>query len=122
MPEYDSVRFQPPAPVARVTIRNPSTEHEVQGVPMLIDSGADVTLIPQQVAVELTLELLSRRYELVGFDGRGGAADAVVAVLSLEGKIYRGQFLVIDQDWGILGRNILNTMTITLDGPRREWR
>ena len=89
---------------------------------MLLDSGADVTLLPRAVAVALQLELLPRRYELVGYDGRGNEAEAVNAILELEGRVYRGQFLLIDDDCGILGRNILNTIVLTLDGPRLAWR
>lgn len=32
-----------------------------------------------------------------------------------------GQLLVIDQEVGILGRNILNTVALLLDGPQQTW-
>jgi len=47
MPAYDATRFEPPAPLARVILRNPDTSTTWSDVPMLLDSGADVTLIPQ---------------------------------------------------------------------------
>jgi hypothetical protein len=47
MPAYDGVLFTPPAPVARVILRHSDTGASVADVPMLIDCGADVTLIPQ---------------------------------------------------------------------------
>jgi hypothetical protein len=37
------------------------------------------------------------------------------------GRTFRGQFLVIDEETGILGRNILNTLALLLDGPRQTW-
>ncbi len=37
-------------------------------------------------------------------------------------RTFRGQFLLIDQDWGILGRNVLNNVPILLDGPNLVWR
>ena len=47
MPAYDASRFNPPAPSATVTLRNQDNHKSVVDVPMLLDSGADVTLIPQ---------------------------------------------------------------------------
>jgi hypothetical protein len=46
MPEYDSSRFDPPAPLARVGLRNPDSGKTVSDIPMLIDSGADASLVP----------------------------------------------------------------------------
>ena len=34
---------------------------------------------------------------------------------------FRGQFLVTDASPGILGRNILNLLVLTLDGPGLAW-
>jgi hypothetical protein len=48
MPEYDATRFSPPAPVARVTLRNPQTNAELADQLLLIDTGADTTLIPSR--------------------------------------------------------------------------
>ncbi len=45
MPHYDATRFEPPAPLAQVTICNPDNGTLNPDVPMLLDSGADVTLI-----------------------------------------------------------------------------
>jgi hypothetical protein len=45
MPAYDGNRFEPPAPVARVTLRH-SGGGQVE-ILMLLDSGADVTLSPE---------------------------------------------------------------------------
>ena len=56
MPKYDS-SFTPPAPVARVTLTNPHTGTALNDVPMLLDSGADVTLIPEWAAVALGLDI-----------------------------------------------------------------
>jgi hypothetical protein len=40
MPAYDSTRFDPPAPVAAVALRNPQTSAVWSDIPMLLDSGA----------------------------------------------------------------------------------
>jgi hypothetical protein len=49
MPAYDATQFDPPAPLAQVTLRNPDNGAIRPDVPMLLDSGADVTLIPQAI-------------------------------------------------------------------------
>ena len=45
MPAYDGTRFDPPAPLVHVSVRNPASGAVLPEVPMLLDSGADVTLL-----------------------------------------------------------------------------
>ena len=68
-----------PAPVARVVVRHPEREQSVGDVPMLIDSGADATLLPRSAATSLGLEGTGERYQLVGFDGTISESEAVHA-------------------------------------------
>ena len=78
MPEYDRNRFAPPAPVAEVNLRHPETGAICSAVPMLIDSGADVTLVPRSAVTRLDAPLIpDRQYELIGFDGTPSFAPAV---------------------------------------------
>lgn len=122
MPSYDSTRFSPPAPIASVSFRNPETGLRCANVSMLIDSGADATLIPKEVASVLGLNPSPNQlYELAGFDGSITAAEVVRLEMIFLGKNFRGQFLLIDQEYGILGRNILNAVTLLFDGPNLNW-
>ena len=122
MPAYDAVRFDPPAPLAHVTLRNLTTGVHWSNVPMLLDSGADVTLLPRAVLDQLDLIMLTdRQYELVGFDGEARMASAVKLELVLAGRVFKGTFLLIEQDWGIIGRNILNALPLIFDGPQHSW-
>jgi len=59
---YNAVDFDPPAPVAYVTLRNSATYEEWQDVPMLLDSGADVSLVPQMVVNRLNLTVVSNQH------------------------------------------------------------
>lgn len=45
---YNAVTFDPPAPVAYITLRNGDSGSEWSDVPMQLDSGADITLPRQQ--------------------------------------------------------------------------
>lgn len=122
MPAYDATLFDPPAPVAYVTLRNPDTGAVYSDVPMLLDSGADISLIPQTVVAQLGLTILpDRQYELIGIDGSISFAQAVRAELVFCRRVYRGQFLLVEQEWGILGRNVLNAVSLLFDGPRLLW-
>jgi hypothetical protein len=122
MPMYDTERFDPPAPMAQVTLRDPDNQVLQPDVPMLLDSGADVTLVPQAAVDALGVAIVpDRRYELVGFDGSMSLASVVRLELLFCGRTFRGQFLVIDRAWGILGRNVLNAVSIVLDGPSLVW-
>ena len=120
MPDYDVQQFDPPAPVARVTVR--MLDRGISDVPMLIDSGADVTLIPQTCAERLGLVgQLEVGLQLRGITGNGLAAKVVEAQVVFLGRNFRGRFPLIDAEYGI-GRNVLNNVALLFDGPRLNWR
>jgi len=122
MPAYDATLFDPPAPLARVAARNPRGGDILREVAMLVDSGADVSLIPRAAVERLGLDVdPGEAYELMGFDGHTSLAPAVQLELIFLGRAFKGRFLVIDRPWGILGRDILNEVSLGLDGPRLVW-
>lgn len=119
---YDSTLFEPPAPLARVTLRDPISGTVRSDVVMLLDTGADVTLVPKAaIASFSTSLLLEEQHELLGFDGSSVMSSPVRLGLYFCRRTFRGLFLIIDEPWGILGRNVLNTVPILLDGPRLTW-
>jgi hypothetical protein len=120
MQPYDAARFDPPAPVANVIVRSDQLGVVIEDVPMLLDTGADVSLLPRSHVAPLTSSDATH-YEVEAFDGTRSTAAAVTAELEFLGKTFRGQFLVIDGSHGILGRNILNNLSLLLDGPSRSW-
>jgi hypothetical protein len=122
MPPYDANLFDPPAPLASVTLRNPGTNLMSSDVPMLLDTGADVTLIPSATLDQLKIgSVKNKSYQLIGFDGSKSFAPMVQLELIFCRRIFRGQYLLIDQAWGILGRNVLNAVALILDGPNHTW-
>jgi hypothetical protein len=123
MTAYDSNFFDPPAPLARVNLRTLHNGNTVSDVPMLIDSGADLTLIPERFVDELKLDLNQNESdELTGFDGHMSVVKSAELDLVFLGRIFRGRLLFVNSQAGILGRNVLNHFAILLDGPQLSWQ
>jgi len=81
-----------------------------------------VTLVPQAALDHLQLAPTGETtYELAGFGGETRLLSAVQLDLIFCRKTFRGQFLPVDQPWGILGRNVLNAISLRLNGPRLLW-
>lgn len=123
MPAYDASHFNPPAPVAQVILRNSTSGVSASDVVLLVDSGADVTLLPRQTVEGLGIPpVAGQGYELMGFDGRISFATAVILDLVFLNRVFRGQYLLIDEERGILGRDILSHIALLLDGPGQRWQ
>jgi hypothetical protein len=122
MPAYDSALFNPPAPLAKVTLRHPSSGAAVSDVPMLLDTGADVSLLPKSYVARLGISVDGgESYELMGFDGSVSVARAVEVDLVFLQRAFKGRFLLIDQDWGLIGRDVLNHVSLLFDGLGLKW-
>ena len=68
MPAYDSNLLSPPGALARVSVRAPNSGANIADVLMLVDSGADLTLLPATLVKQLGLDVPNEHdYELEGF-------------------------------------------------------
>jgi hypothetical protein len=89
---------------------------------LLVDSGADVTLLPRRAIEELGVApATGAGYEVAGFDGTKSLVQAVNVEMVFLRRLFKGQYLVIDEDPGILGRDVLNHVALLLDGPGLRW-
>ena len=92
-------------------------------VAMLIDSGSDMSFLPGASIKRLELQAdQQRRYEVTAFDGTKSQSASVQCDLVFLGQIFRGVYLIVEDADGILGRDILNHLSLVLDGPRLNWR
>jgi hypothetical protein len=117
MPAYDGSRFSPAAPVVKAELRNPESGAVLADVLLLIDSGADITLLPKAKVDALRIEGFGTSYELLSFDGTKSVSEAVRADLLFLRKTFRGKFLLIDQEIGILGRDYLEQPIVVTGWP-----
>jgi hypothetical protein len=89
---------------------------------MLIDSGADVTFLPRARVDELHIATdREGTYELTAFDGTTSLAQAAQLDLLFQRRVFRGQFLITFQEVGFLGRDVINHLSLTPDGPGLHW-
>ena len=120
MQGYDTAHFDPPAPLALVDVDSELLGLVIRDVPMLLDTGADVSLLPRSHMVQL-ISTDAELFELEAFDGTKSLSPAITCELRFLGKKFRGQFLVVDSWYGVLGRNVLNNLSILFDGPAKKW-
>ena len=121
MPSYDALHYDPPAPIAQVMLRAPNGTI-VSDVLLLLDTGADTTLLPRSAVTRLGINIdPALQYELVGFDGSRSTSEAIDLDMIFLQKAFRGRYLIIDSERGILGRDVLASVSILLNGPAQEW-
>ena len=123
MPRYESAGYDPPAPLATVGLRASAAGGGgvVDDVRMLIDTGADITLLPRAAVSRLGTPTRTGAYQIIGVDGTRRLADAVDLDMLLLNKAFRGRFLITDEIEGIIGRDVPASLRLLLDGPAQEW-
>ena len=58
---------------------------------------------------------------MAGFDGQTSVNQVIRLNLIFGEKTFRGEYPIIDQEYGIIGRNILNLCRIDYDGQNLNW-
>jgi hypothetical protein len=118
---YSRKFLYPPAPFALISIRNPIARKRVSNIPMLLDTGADVSLLPTQFVQNFGFTF-GKPQELLGFDEKADFFQTIEAQIIFLSKRFTGEYCLIDQDYGILGRDVLNRFSLVFDGKNLEWR
>jgi len=117
---YDEINFNPPAPVLEVSLSMPTTSPQPQQIilksPALLDSGADITVIPEWVAQQLQLKYVDET-TASGYDGIPKKTFIYSVKVIFDGL---GHFIVrtitSNNDHVLIGRDILNKWSLFLKG------
>ena len=117
---YNGDLFDPPAPFVLISIRNPIIKKRISNIPMLLDTGADVSLLPTKFLEDFEFSA-GEPQKLGGFDGKEDIFQTVFVQLIFLGKRFNGEFCLINQEYGILGRDILNNFSLVFDGKSLSW-
>ncbi len=115
---YDAQRT-PPAPILPLRVGVPRGEATV-AVVALVDSGADMTVLPQAVVRQIGLPAIGE----ITVRGVGGASRRVplyAAQVEAPGVSRVIEVTGLGQE-ALLGRDLLNGWVVTLDGPRQILR
>ncbi|HTL36006.1 MAG TPA: aspartyl protease family protein [Kofleriaceae bacterium] len=114
---YDA-GFEPAAPVIPVRVARPHGGEDGIALPMLVDTGADCTLIPIEVVRRLRLPVV----DVVTVTALGGAkvvADVHAAAIDAGGGATVMRIVALANE-AILGRDALANLVVVLDGPARR--
>ena len=118
--KYDKT-FDPPAPVAEIVLRNIQTDERSAKIKMLLDTGADISLLPIKIIEQIKIEASNETVNLFGFDESQSVGKIYHLQIIFLGKRVSGNFCAIDDRIGILGRDVLNDFSILFDGVNLEW-
>jgi len=121
MTSYDE-SFNPPAPIAKIALRNVETGERVKDVSVFLDTGADISLLPTSAIGKLQIEPSGEKVNLLGFDDSQSRSEIYHLQVIFLGKRITGDYCAIDDEIGILGRDVLNEFSVTFDGKNLEWK
>jgi predicted aspartyl protease len=115
---YDN-GYAPPAPCLSIRLTVPDEPFRSQELKVLVDTGADATIVPAQYVEPLGVQIDNRKVLRSPWGGR-----QVVDVYLLDVEIGDQRLplieIVADEqgEEAILGRNVLNRLFMVLNGPK----
>lgn len=110
-----SDNYEPPAPVVKLTIYKPFSEESIAGVGK-IDTGADITVIPNEWVRRLSLIPASVVW-VQGYDSRlSEAYTYYVGIVFRDFKFPLVETIASNRQDVLIGRDILNRLKAELDG------
>lgn len=115
--EYDSLRYDPAAPVVEITISHTSNADSTTKLLGLIDSGADATMLPIEILDSVGAIFIETR-RMRGITGHSIKVDTYLLTINIGPfSIFGIEAIALEPNSeAIIGRDILNQLTVVLDG------
>jgi hypothetical protein len=112
-------QLDPPAPFVNVVLRNPASGDEMRDLPAQLDSAADRTILPESIVKSLNLPQIGVM-KLGGFGGVSYTLPVYAVLLGLHDLPVQPLKVAAHPEelWILLGRDVLNSHRVLLDGPR----
>ena len=111
-----SIDFHPPAPMLDVDCSSPISGTSI-AVPALVDSGADMTVLPSDVVSRLQLGRTGF-ITAVGLEALPTERSVFSAAIQIAGRhSVSVRVITWDGSFALLGRNVINEWRLVLDGP-----
>jgi hypothetical protein len=108
--------FSPPAPVLEITVHHPKTAGLKTEVRAQLDPGSDISVLPESAAHAIRLQH-DGELEVEGYDGLVAHVPLCVVKLEVAGEMSPPMSVVVmPRSLAILGRDVLNHFTLTLNG------
>lgn len=110
-----SSEYSPPAPSLKVKLTKPFSGRSLE-LQAKLDTGADITVLPQHTISELRL-IPASRVSVSSFDGQEARRYTYFVNLSFNGFEYKMvEVIGAQRRDALLGRDILNRLKTILDG------
>jgi hypothetical protein len=106
-----------PAPMVEIGVASVSGRKRRQTIKALVDSGSDMTAIPQHLAAALHLTPISR-VEIEDLAAERATVLSYAVQLAVAGVVIpRLEVVLTNLDHAILGRDVLDRFDVRLHGP-----
>lgn len=113
---YNS-EYNPPAPILSVDISAVTRPGQRLSVTALLDTAADISALPETIIEQLGLAPVAETM-IAGFEDHPIQAKVYVVAIHIAGaRLYPARVVVHPAQYARLGRNILNSLFVRLDGP-----
>lgn len=113
-----SSRYHPPMPAVEVALGSLEADFSVGPLPSIIDTGADITIVPREYLMHLNAPVVASGYLRSPWGGRYSVKIYEVNMRVGGHNLYEVE--VAGEPGGrevLLGRNVLNQLDLRLDGP-----
>ncbi|MCC5896408.1 MAG: hypothetical protein JJU32_00630 [Phormidium sp. BM_Day4_Bin.17] len=118
---YESQGRRPQAPYIQVLLSHPIDKTRSITCKALLDTGADFTHVPIRFLRSIEVKATGQSKSFLGFGGEKESTPYVISI-NLDAKSFETEVWSWDQDFVILGRDLLNEYCVEFDGPKLEFR